>query len=228
MPVPFPDPSTSPHFKSEKDTQDTLWSNQDRVDPESELTSRYLLLRRWVLLSRSPKPHRVRQVERGESGRTAGLRHGIILRITTKVSVFHSCQWSPSPKVPLKERRKEIFFQSRCPAGHLTLTPTDDTEEHPAKAVKRLVISFLLFPPAAPAQRHGAILSPCDHYSPVTTRDTELLSEGDRFQTRGCSVLSLRHILPQTLPSKQVSGLTLCSPFSRPGTETSARGGALI
>lgn len=227
-PLPAPVPSTSPHFKSEKDAQNILWSNQDRVNPESDLTSHYLLLRRWVLLGRSPKAHRVRQVERGESGRTAGLRHGIILRITTKVSVFHSCQWSPSPKVSLKERRKEIFFPSCCPAGHLTLTPTDDTEEHPAKAVKRLVISFLLFPPAAPAQRHRAILSPCDHYSPVTTRDAELLSEGDRFQTRGCSVLSLRHILPQTLPSKQVSGLTLCSPFSRPGTETSAPGGALI
>lgn len=230
MPValPAPGPSTSPHFKSEKDTQDTLWSNHDHVNPESDLTGRYLLLQRWVLLSRSPKAHRVRQIEREESGRTAGLRHGIILRMTTKVSVFHSCQWSLSPKVSLKERRKEIFSPSCCPAGHLTLTPTADTEEHPAKAVKRHVISFLLFPPAAPAQRHRAILSPCDHYSPVTTRDAELLSEGDRFQTRGCSVLSLRHILPQTLPSKQVSGLTLCSPFSCPDTETSARGGALI
>lgn len=228
VPLPAPGPSTSPHFKSEKGAQDTLWPNQDRVSPQRDLTSRYLLLRRRLLLGRSPKAHRVRQVERGESGRTAGLRHGIILRITTKVSVFHSCQRSPSPKVSLKERRKEIFLPSCCPAGHLTLTPTDDTEEHPAKAVKRLVISFLLFPPAAPAQRHGAILSLCDRYSPVTTRDAELLSEGDRFQARGCSVLSLRHTLPQTLPSKQVSGLTLCRPFSRPATETSAHGGALI
>ena len=87
---------------------------------------------------------------------------------------------------------------------------------------------MLLFPPAAPAQRHGAILSPCDHYSPVTTRNAELLSEGDRFQTRGCSALSLRHILPQTLPSKQARGLTLCSPFPRPGTATPARGAALV
>lgn len=54
--------------------------------------SLYLLPRRWLLLGRSPKAHRVRQVERGESGRTAGLRHGIVLRITTKVSAFHSCQ----------------------------------------------------------------------------------------------------------------------------------------
>nr|XP_013038158.2 uncharacterized protein LOC106036976 [Anser cygnoides] len=130
------------------------------------------------------------------------------------------------PKVSLKERRKEIYFPSSCPAGHLTLTPTDDSEEHPAAAVKCLVISFLLFPPAAPAQRHRAILSPCDHYSPVTTRDAELLSEGDRFQARGCGVPSLRHILPQTLPSKQAGGLTLCSPFCRTGTGTSAHGGA--
>lgn len=203
VPLPLPGPSTSPHSKSEKDIQDTLWSRQKCINPKSDLTSRYLLLQRWVLLGRSPKAHRVRQMERGESGGTAGLQHGIVLSITTKVSVSHSCRWSPSPKVSLKERMKEIFFPSRCPAGHLTLTPTDDTQEHPAKVVKRLVISFLLFPPAAPAQSHGAILSPCDHYSPVTNRDAELLSEGDRFQTRGCSVLSLRHILPQTLPSKQ-------------------------
>lgn len=60
----------------------------------------------------------------------------------------------------------------------------------------------------------------------MTARDAALLSEGDRFQTRGCSVSSLRHSLPQTLPSKQVSGLTLCSSFSRPGTEPPAPGNA--
>ncbi|KAM9555897.1 uncharacterized protein ACIB01_007783 [Guaruba guarouba] len=223
-----PHSSTRPHFKSKKGTQNALWSNQKHVNPESGLTSRYLLLRRWVLLSRSPKAHRVRQVEREESGRTTGLRHGIILRIITKVSVFHSCQLSPSPKASLKEKRKEIFFPSCCPAGHLTLTPTDGTEEHPSQAAKRILISFLLFPPAASAQRRGAILSPCACYSPVTTRDAELLSEGDRFQTRGCSVLSRRHILPQTLPSKQVSFLTLRSPFLRRGTESSTHGQRLL
>lgn len=62
------------------------------------------------------------------------------------------------------------------------------------------------------------MLSPSHPYSPLTARDAALLSEADTFQTRGCSVSSLRHILPQTLPSKQVSGLTLCSSFSRPGT----------
>lgn len=110
----------------------------------------------------------------------------------------------------------------------MTLTPTDDTEEHPVEAAKRLVISCLLFPRAAPAHRRRAILSPCDHYSPVTTRDAALLSEGDRFQTRGCSVSSLRHILPQTLPSKQVSGLTLCSSFSRLETEPPVPGSAAL
>lgn len=152
----------------------------------------------------------------------------LFLRITTKVSVFHSCQLSPSPKASLKEKRKEIFFPSCCPAGHLTLTPTDGTEEHPSQAAKRILIPFLLFPPAAPAQRRGAILSPCAHYSPVTTRDAELLSEGDRFQTPGCSVLSLRHILPQSLPSKQVSILTLRSPSLRRGTESSTSGERLF
>lgn len=118
VPLPAPGPSTSPHFESEKDTQDTLWSNQESVNPESDLTSHYLLLRRWVLLSRSPEAHWIRQVARGESDGTAELRHGIVLRITNKVSLFHSCQWSPSPKVSLKERKKKIFFPSCYPVSH--------------------------------------------------------------------------------------------------------------
>lgn len=109
VPLPAPGPSTSPYFKSEQDTQDTLWSNQDRVNPESDLTSRYLLLRRWVLLGRSPKAHWIRQVARGENDRTAELRHGIILRITNKVSLFHSCQWSPSPRFLSKKGKRNFL-----------------------------------------------------------------------------------------------------------------------
>lgn len=57
VPLPAPGPSTSPHFESEKETQDTLWSNQESVNPESDLTSHYLLLRRWGSSSVGhPKP----------------------------------------------------------------------------------------------------------------------------------------------------------------------------
>ncbi|XP_027493677.1 uncharacterized protein LOC113944574 [Corapipo altera] len=73
--------SASLPFKSVDDTQVIFSSNPDHVNPENYLIGHYLLLWRWVLLGRSPKAHRVRQVERGESGRTAGLRHGTVSKV---------------------------------------------------------------------------------------------------------------------------------------------------
>ncbi|XP_056201860.1 WAS/WASL-interacting protein family member 1-like [Falco biarmicus] len=116
---------------------------------------------------------------------------------TSRYLLLRSCQRTPSRKVSLKERRKEIVLPSCSSSRSLDPVPPPMTRRNtPGKRLNASEFPCLPLPAAAGAQRGGAPSRPRRPRSPPAARAAPLRSEGDRSQPRGCGAPSLGHSLP--------------------------------